>query len=462
MSGLETPVDADVIIIGSGQAGVPLATKLAARGKRVVVIEAAAPGGSCVNTGCTPTKTMIASARAAHVARTAGRLGVRVPEVVVDFAAVVERKNAIVTRWRQGVDRRLAGEGITLLRGRGRFVGPRTVEVNGQRLRADTIVVNVGARPVVPGLPGLDQVPWLDHAALLELRSLPAHLIVLGGGYIGCEMGQMFRRFGAAVTVVGRKPHLLPEEDEEVSAALEGAFRAEGIDLRLGLAIEGLERGASEGEAVRARLSDGTWLPGSHLLLAVGRRPHTEGLGCETAGIDLDEHGHVVVDDQYRTTAEGVYAVGDAIEGPAFTHVSWDDHRRLLAILEGRPQAGRSGALVPSCVFTDPPVAAVGCNEREARARGLPYEVARLPWGSIARAIETDETAGLVKVLVAPDTERVLGARLVGAEAGELIHVFATLMLLQAPARALVDGQMVHPTLAEGLQSALTTLPRFA
>jgi pyruvate/2-oxoglutarate dehydrogenase complex dihydrolipoamide dehydrogenase (E3) component len=460
-------MDPDVIIIGSGQTATPLAAKLAADGKRVVVIESGALGGTCVNNGCTPTKTMIASARVAHVARTAGRLGVRTSEVVVDFAAVVERKNAMVLRWRQGVERRLAtgGDRIAVLRGRGRFVGPRTVEVNGQQLRAPVVVVNVGARPAVPRLPGLEAVPHLDSSSLLERRALPAHLLVLGPGYIGCELGQMFRRFGSAVTLVGRQPHLLPREDVEVSTALEGVFRNEGIDLRLGVAVERVERAGPGGEGVALRLLGGAEVRGSDLLVATGRVPNTDGLGCETAGIRLDDQGRVLVDDHYRTSAEGVYAVGDVIPGPQFTHTSWDDHRRLIAILrgrapEGRP-AGRAGTIVPSCVFTDPQVASVGLSEREARDRGIAHEVATMPWGQIARAIETDEPAGLLKVLIDPASERILGARLVGADAGELIHVFLALMLAGAPARALVDGQMVHPAFAEGLQSVLMTLPRF-
>jgi pyruvate/2-oxoglutarate dehydrogenase complex dihydrolipoamide dehydrogenase (E3) component len=454
----------DVIVIGTGQGGVPLATKLAQQGRRVVVIERGPVGGTCVNYGCTPTKTMVASARAAAVARRAGALGVRVGPVSVDLAAVVARKDEVVARWRQGVERRLAGAGdnLRLVRGHARFVSGRTVEVDGERHDADLVVINVGARAAVPPLPGLDAVPWLDNASVMQLRELPAHLVVLGAGYIGCEMGQMFRRFGAQVTVVGKGAHLLPEEDEPVSAALEQVFRDEGIALRLGTAAARVARGAGDA-GVRLMLGDGGQVDGSHLLVAAGRRPNTDDLGCAAAGVALDPEGHVVVDDGYRTSADGVYAIGDVVHGPQFTHVSWDDHRRLLALLAGRPGArGRSGALVPFTVFTDPHVAGVGLGERQARQQGLAHQVARMPFGDIARAVETGETAGLVQLLVDPASERLLGARIVGAEAGELIHVCAALMRAGATARVLVDAQVVHPTFSEGLQSALMRLERFS
>jgi pyruvate/2-oxoglutarate dehydrogenase complex dihydrolipoamide dehydrogenase (E3) component len=457
----------DVIVIGSGQGGVPLATRLAQQGRQVTVVERAALGGTCVNTGCTPTKTMIASARAAEVARRAGSLGVNVGPVTVDLAAVVERKEAIVARWRKGVERRLLGHegengGIRVLRGHGRFVDPRTVEVAGQRLSADLVVINTGARASVPSLPGLDRVSWLDNASLMQLRELPPHLLVLGGGYIGCEMAQMFRRFGAAVTIVGKAPHLLPQEDEDVAAALAQVFRDEGIELRLGADVARVERGPG-GSEVALALSDGSRVSGSHLLVATGRRPNTDDLGCAAGGVELDQHGHVVIDDGYRTSAEGVYAIGDVVHGPQFTHTSWDDHRRLLALLAGKPGArGRSGAVIPSTVFTDPQVAAVGLGQREARRRGVAYELGKMPFGDVARAIESGQTAGLLKVLVDPVSEQILGARIVGAEAGELIHVFVALMLARAPARVLVDGQMVHPSFSEGLQSVLMRVPRYS
>lgn len=449
----------DVIIIGSGQAGVPLATRLAGAGKQVLLAERGALGGTCVNTGCTPTKTMMASARAAHVARTSGRLGVHAQQVEVDFAAIVKRKDEIVRKWSEGVGRRLQAERLTVARGHARFVGERKVEVEGEVHDAKEVVINVGARPVVPPLDGLAAVPWLDNAKVMQLRELPAHLLVLGGGYIGCEFGQMFRRFGAQVTLVDHHPHLLSREDPEISSALEEVFRKEGIGLELGAKVAGV---SGQAGAISLRLAGGKNVRGSHLLVAAGRRPNTDDLGCDQAGVALGANGIVVTDDEYRTSAPGIHAVGDVTGGPQFTHTSWDDHRLLFDILLGRSQKGRRGRSVPYTVFTDPQVAGVGLSERQAREGGVDFEVATLPFGNVARAIEIDETAGVMKVLIDPKTERVLGAFIVGAEAGELIHIFVTLMQAGASARAIVEAEFVHPTFSEGVQSLVMKLPRFA
>lgn len=454
-------IDFDVIVIGSGQAGVPLAARLADSGRRVLLVERGELGGTCVNYGCTPTKTMIASARAAHVARTAGRLGVRVDGVALDLAAVVDRKDRLVRQWRDSVAKRLtrAGANLTLVRGHGRFVSPRQIEVDGERYRAEIVVLNVGVAPDVPAIRGLNMVPWLDNASILDVRELPEHLLVLGGGYIGCEFGQMFRRFGSRVTIVNRGASLLDRADPDVSAAIEEVFRTEGIELVIGATAQAVSR---EGREIRLELAGGRALRGSRLLVATGRRPNTGALGCDAAGITLDNRGFVQVDDRYRTTAEGVYAVGDVTGQPQFTHTSWDDHRILFDLLLGRRQSGREGRIIPYTVFTDPQVAKVGLTEREAREHGVSYEVATMPFGHIARAIEVDERAGLMKVLLDPGSERILGAAIVGAEAGELIHVFVALMQAGASARAIVDAEFVHPTFAEGVQSLVMKLKRYA
>jgi pyruvate/2-oxoglutarate dehydrogenase complex dihydrolipoamide dehydrogenase (E3) component len=450
----------DVIIIGSGQAGDAIALRLAKAGRQVMLVERAFIGGTCVNYGCTPTKTMVASARAAHVARNSARWGVQAGDVRVDLAAVVARKDAVVKQWREGLARRLdsARERLRIVFGAARFVGEREIEVAGERHRAETVILNVGTRPAMPSLPGLDGVPWLDNARIMELRAVPRRLIVLGGGYIGCEFGQMFRRFGAEVAILDRNRHLLAREDPDVSAAVEGVFRDEGIELRLGVELEKVERA---GDDIVVRY-DGDEVRGSHLLVALGRRPNSDDLGCDAAGVALDPRGNIVVDDLYRTSAKGVFAVGDVTGGPQFTHTSWDDHRRLFDQLVGREARGRADRLVPYTVFVDPQVARVGLNESEARARGIKVEIATMPFGHIARAFETGETAGVMKVLLDPADERILGASLVGAEAGELIHIFVVLMQARASARAIVDPEFVHPTFAEGVQSLVMRLPRYA
>ena len=451
----------DVIVLGTGQAGVPLALRLARAGRRVLVVERGELGGTCTNIGCTPTKTMIASAQAAHVARTAERLGVRVGEVRVDLGAIVDRKDAVIRRWRGGVRERFveAGERLTLLEGHGRFVGEREIEVNGERHTAEIVILDVGARHAVPPVPGLDGVGWLDNRRVMELRELPRHLLVMGGGYVGCEFSQMFRRFGSDVTIVDRTDHLLAREDPEISSELEAVFRKEGIALELGVGVQTVGKAGGE---VLLKLGGGKEIRGSHLLVAVGRRPNTDDLGADAGGVRLDAQGFIAIDDYYRTSAPGVYAVGDATGEPQFTHVAWDDHRILFDLLTNRSTRGRAGRLVPYTAFTDPQVAGVGLTEKEARAQGVEYELASMPFGEIARAVELDEPAGILKVLFAPQSDTIIGAAIVGAEAGELIHIFITLMQAKASPRAIVDAEFVHPTFAEGVQSVVMKLKRYA
>jgi pyruvate/2-oxoglutarate dehydrogenase complex dihydrolipoamide dehydrogenase (E3) component len=381
--------------------------------------------------------------------------------VRVDFGAVVDRKNAIVQRWREQIRKELnaAGSHLTFLEGHARFVGEREVEVSGRRYSAKTVIINVGARPIIPALTGLESIRWLDNASLMELRSLPAHLVILGGGYIGCEFGQMFRRFGSDVTIVDRNPHLLAREDPEISTEIEKVFRGEGIRLELQSAVQQVSGGDGE---IRVKLEQGREVRGSHLLVAIGRRPNTDDLDCNLAGVQLDKNGFVIVDEHYQTSAQAVYAVGDAIPQPQFTHTAWDDHRLLFDLLMNRGRRKRTERVIPYTVFTDPQVAGVGLTEKDARDRGIAYEVASMPFGQIARALEVDETAGVLKVLLDPKSERILGACIVGSEAGELIHVLSTIMQAKVSARPIVDGEYVHPTFSEGLQTLVMKLKRFS
>ncbi|HTP30366.1 MAG TPA: FAD-dependent oxidoreductase, partial [Anaeromyxobacteraceae bacterium] len=345
---------ADAIIIGAGQAGVPLAVRLARSGRKVLLVERALLGGTCINYGCTPTKTLVASARAAHVARSASRLGVHASAVRVDFPAIIARKDALVHQWRQGIAQRLAaaGDGLRVVSGHARFVGERQIEVDGDVHHSELIVVNVGARPAAPPIDGIGSVAWLDNRRIMELPRLPTHLVVLGGGYIGCEFAQMFRRFGSDVTIVQHGPHLLDREDPEVSEELEKAFRAEGIELHLGARAAQVSQ--EPGGRIVVALESGATITASHLLAAVGRRPNTDDLGCEASRIQLNANGFIEVDDRYRTSAPGVHAVGDVTGGPQFTHTSWDDHRILFDILQGHSTRGRAGRVIPYSVFTDP------------------------------------------------------------------------------------------------------------
>jgi pyruvate/2-oxoglutarate dehydrogenase complex dihydrolipoamide dehydrogenase (E3) component len=338
-------------------------------------------------------------------------------------------------------------------------VGEREIEVNGERHRGEIVILNVGARAAVPPLPGLDDVPWLDYARIMEVRQLPSHLIILGGGYVGCEFGQMFRRFGSAVTIVDPAAHLIAREDEEVSAELESVFRNEGVHLGLGSSAQSVGKWGAQ---ISVRLTGGQEIVGSHLLVATGRRPNTDDLGCEAAGVQLDSRGYIKIDDYFQTTASGVYAVGDATGEPQFTHVSWDDHRILFDLLLGRSKRGRGGRAFPYTAFTDPQVAGVGWTEKEAQKQGKKYESATVPFSQVARAIETDEPAGLLKVLFDPAADRVIGAAIVGAEAGELIHIFVTLIEANASPKAIVDAEFVHPTFAEGVQSLVMKLKRYS
>lgn len=450
----------DVIVIGAGQGGVPLAALLAESGRRVLLAERSEVGGTCVNRGCTPSKSLIASAQAAHDARRAARLGVHAT-VEVDFRAVMERVDGIVRQWRDGVRARLerAGDPLTVAKAHARFVGPRTVDVGGQEHEAETVVIDVGTRHAVPPIPGLDAVPYLTNGSVFALRELPRRLVCIGGGYIGCELGQAFRRLGAEVVVVDPGERLLAREDPQVSEEIERAFAAEGIEVRKGSRPARVER---RGDEIVVVLEDGGEVSGSHLLVATGRIPNTRDLGCEAAGVRLDARGFVPVDDAFRTSAEGVYAIGDCTGGPQFTHRSWDDGRILFDILSGRRTGGRDGRLVPYAMFTDPQVGRVGLTEAEARAQGIDVEVAEMPFGWVARAVEADVPAGVMRVLVDRATERFVGVSLAGAQAGELVHVFSVLMQAGATARTIVDTEFIHPTFGEGLQTLVMKLPRYA
>ncbi|MFW6182817.1 MAG: mercuric reductase [Chloroflexota bacterium] len=450
---MTTHKEYDAIIIGSGQGGNPLAHKLADRGWTVALIEREHLGGSCINYGCTPTKAMIASARVAHVARRSSDFGVQTGDVSVDLPAVIARKNRIVHNMRSGQQDKVdVRPSLDLYRGTGRFTGPHTVAVNGDELRSEHIFINTGARPRYPDIPGLDDVDVLTNHNIIHLEQCPEHLLVLGGSYIGLEFGQMFRRFGSRVTVIERGAQIAPREDEDVAQALQGALEAEDIEFHLN-AQAGEVRAAGEGVTVTID-QDGASadLTGTHLLLAAGRVPNTDALNPQAAGVETDERGHVVVNERLETTAPGIWALGDVKGGPAFTHISYDDHFIIYKNLVENAQPPRTtrDRLVPYALFTDPELGRVGLTEKQAREAGYNLKVGSIPMAWVARAIERGETAGLMKIVVDADTDRILGAAILGSGGGELVQTLMALMMADAPWTLFKDAVFIHPTLSEG------------
>jgi len=452
----------DAIVIGSGQGGNPLAEALAGAGRTVAVIERVHVGGTCVNEGCTPTKTMVASARIAYLARRASDYGVRVGRVAVDMAAVRRRKRRIVDLWRSGSERGLRrANGLDLIRGEARFVGPKRVAVTLSRggsreLSADQVFINTGARPGRPPVPGLDSVPTLDSTSIMELAAVPRHLLVLGGGYIGLEFGQMFRRFGSEVTVVHRNARLLDREDPDVAGEVERLLRQDGLRVLLNGETVRAAPGAGRTVRLAVRTAGGRaprTLAGSHLLVATGRVPNTNRLHLAAAGVETDARGFIRVNDRLETTAPGVYALGDVKGGPAFTHISYDDFRILQTNLLRGGDASTRNRFVPYTVFTDPELGRVGLSETEARAQRRSIRVFTMPMGSVARAREMDEFRGLMKVVVDEGTAQILGCAVLGISGGEVMSMIELAMMGRLPYTALRDATFAHPTLAEALNN---------
>jgi pyruvate/2-oxoglutarate dehydrogenase complex dihydrolipoamide dehydrogenase (E3) component len=457
---MSPPEKYDAIVIGAGQAGVPLSTALAKAGRRTVLIEREHVGGTCINEGCTPTKTMVASARVAYLARRAADYGVETGPVRVDLGVVRERKRSIVESFRGGSQRRIEGtDGVDLVFGDARFAAPRTVAVNGRSLQAELVFINTGGRPAASDVAGLDRVGPLDSTSIMELDRVPGHLIVLGGGYIGLEFAQMFRRFGSRVTVIQRGRQLLPLEDEDIAGAVLGVLREDGIDVLLQAEASCAERIADGTVRVAARTADGDrTIEGSHVLLAAGRVPNTDRLELEAAGVEADTKGFIRVNERLETTAPGVYALGDVKGGPAFTHISYDDYRIIRANLLERGSRTTADRPVPYTVFMDPQLGRIGLTEREARKQGRPYRVATLPMSSVARALEMDEARGTMKVLVDPESRRILGAAVLGIEGGEIMAALQLAMMGNLPYDRIRDAVFAHPTLAESLNNLFSTL----
>lgn len=454
----------DCIVIGAGQAGTPLSISLARSGLLTALIEREHVGGTCVNEGCTPTKTMVASARVAYLARRAADYGVHVGPVEVDLKRVRERKRDIVRKFREGSQGRIGRTpDLTLIFGEAQFTAPRSLRVTlrdgGERsLTADRIFINTGTRPSRPSIEGLEAVSPLDSVSIMELDAVPEHLLILGGGYIGLEFGQMFRRFGSRVTILQSNAQLLVREDTDVADEVAAILRQDGIEVVLGASTRRIVRSGHrilvEYEAAGGQQT----AEASHLLLATGRIPNTDQLSLAAAGVETDGRGFIKVNGQLETNVQGVYALGDIKGGPAFTHISYDDFRVIRAnLLEGR-DAVTDGRPVPYTVFIDPQLGRIGLSENEARAQGRDFRVAKLPMASVARALETDETRGFMKAVVEAGTGQILGAAILGAEGGEIMSLLEIAMMSGLPYTALRDGIFAHPTFAESLNILFTTL----
>lgn len=457
----------DAIIIGAGQSGGPLTTALAGAGRKVALIEREHIGGTCINTGCTPTKTMIASGRVAYLARRAADYGVRTGPVSVDVRAVRARKRELVESFRKSSREQIEGaDGADLLFGEAEFTGSKQVDValfdGGSRtLSADMVFINTGARPGMPPVEGLEEVGALDSTTVMELEEAPEHLLVLGGGYIGLEFGQLYRRFGSRVTIAHRGPQLMSGEDADVACEVANILREDGIEVLLNAEAYRAQRrtGGEIHLSIRSR-SGGQerTLTGSHLLVAAGRKPNTEGLNLEATGVSTDDRGFVQVNDRLETNAPGIYAMGDVTGGPQFTHISYDDFRILRTNLIDGGDATTIGRLAPYTIFIDPQLGRVGMTEEQARSEGRNIRVAKMPMNQVARALETDEPRGSMKAVVDADTEQILGCAALGLEGGEIMAMMQIAMMGKLPYTALRDGIFAHPTLAESLNNLFGNL----
>jgi pyruvate/2-oxoglutarate dehydrogenase complex dihydrolipoamide dehydrogenase (E3) component len=438
----------DAIIVGAGQAGPSLAGRLTQAGQKVAMIERKLVGGTCVNYGCIPTKTLVASAHAAHLARRGAEYGVGTGEITVDMAKVKARKDKVMIGDREGVESWLNGmDGCTFIRGHARFEDPHTLRVDGQVLEADKIFLNVGGRAVAPDMPGLSDIDYMTNVGILELDSVPEHLVIIGGSYIALEFAQMYRRFGARVTVIEKGPRLTSREDEDVSATIKEILEAEGIDVVVDAnAIQFSKR--DNGFDVIPR--DGAEpITGSHLLMAVGRQPNTDDLGLENAGVETDNRGYIVVDDQLRTNVEHIWAMGDCNGRGAFTHTSYNDFEIVAANLLDNDPRRVSDRVTTYALYIDPPLGRAGLTVDQVRKSGRKALVGKRPMTRVGRAVEKGETQGFMKVVVDAETEEILGAAILGVGGDEVIHAIIDIMTAKKPYTAISRTMHIHPTVSE-------------
>jgi pyruvate/2-oxoglutarate dehydrogenase complex dihydrolipoamide dehydrogenase (E3) component len=452
--------DFDAIIIGTGQAGPSLAFRLAGVGMKVAVVERHLVGGTCVNTGCTPTKALVASAYAARIARRAAEYGVVIGgDIGIDMRRVKARKDAIVAASRNGLTSALENAAnITLYRGHARFASLQAVEIAGERLRGGRIFINVGGRALVPPMPGINEVPYLTNSSMMDVDFLPPHLIIVGGSYIGLEFGQMYRRFGSEVTIIEMAPRLVRHEDEDVSAAIKDIVEREGVNVRLNAECISLVK---RGDEIVAKVDCTAGAPevaGSHLLLAVGRRPNTDDLDLDKAGVRRDERGYIVVDDQLQTTAPGIWALGDCNGKGGFTHTAYSDFEIVTANLLDQDPRRVSERITAYALYTDPPLGRVGMTLAEARNSGRRVLAGERPMTRVGRAVEKGETQGFMRILVDGDSKEILGASLLGTGCDEAVHAILDLMYAKAPYTVMQRAMHIHPTVSELLPTILADL----
>jgi pyruvate/2-oxoglutarate dehydrogenase complex dihydrolipoamide dehydrogenase (E3) component len=448
----------DAIVVGSGQAGTPLCRALAEAGMHTALVEREHVGGTCVNEGCTPTKTMVASARVAYLARRGANYGVQTGPISIDLKRVRERKREIVKSFREGSQNRIEKTpNLDLIFGTANFTEPKTLLVRGNDgerwLSAERIFINAGTRTAKPKLDGLDGVPFLDNASIMELEAAPEHLLILGGGYIGLEFGQIFRRFGSRVTIVQSAKQLLAREDPDVAEEVAKILREDGIEILLSTKSERVSSTNGRIQLEVSMDSQGRMIEGSHLLVAIGRTPNSDTLNLAAAGIEADAKGFIKTNNRLETNVSGVYALGDIKGGPAFTHISYDDFRIIRANVIEKKNVTIDGRLVPYTCFIDPQLGHVGLSEEDARRQGRKIRVAKMPMNYVARALEMDESRGFMKAMVDAETDQILGATVLGIEGGEVMAVFEMAIMGKVPYTAWRDGIFAHPTLAEGLNN---------
>jgi pyruvate/2-oxoglutarate dehydrogenase complex dihydrolipoamide dehydrogenase (E3) component len=449
----------DAIVIGAGQAGPALCGRLSREGLRTALVERKLLGGTCVNNGCVPTKTLVASARAAHMARRGAEYGFSVEKLAVDMRAVRQRKDGVVKHSTDALGTWIGGmKHVTLVNGQARFTAPRTIDVGGRSLEAERVFINVGARAAIPDLPGVRDVPFLTNSTIMAVDFLPEHLVIVGGSYIGLEFAQMYRRFGSRVTVVERAEKLLPREDDDVAQEIRAILEREGVAIRTGAECMALKR---QGERIVVGLECKGGEPiaeGSHVLLAVGRRPNTDDLGLEKADVQVDSRGFITVDDECRTSAEGVWALGEANGKGAFTHTSYNDYEIVAANLFDGERRRVSDRIMTYALFIDPPLGRAGMNEQEARKSGRKLLRAKMPMARVGRAREAGETQGFLKVLVDAESRELLGVSLLGMSADEVVHSLLDVMYAREPYTTIQRAVHIHPTVSELVPTLLGLL----